>query len=119
MIEKFTPEELEIIKKELNDLPKDHPKRSTCEKPFKQLRILLKNKHHYSGVDDSPYQIEDDILTLADKILCNYELRPKSGKYRRYIYIRKEIKDDYIDFINDIIDVIGKHIKYYIEGENE
>ena len=114
MIEKFSKEELAIIREELKNLPRDHMKRDLCHDSFMRLRDAFKAQKEYDGIYGR--ELEDSIITLADYSLCNYEISPNAkgknaGKYRRSIFVRNEFADEYSECVNEIIDVLIKHLR--------
>lgn len=119
MIEKFTKEELEIIMKEIKELPKDNEKRKSCEAPLKRMKNAYLN-NELSGVPH-PYELANALLFLCDCFTGNFTKvkAPQSKKYKgdyiRYNYIRKDIFDDYLSMANGIVDVIEKYSRKYEE----
>lgn len=113
MIEKFSPEEIAILKKELSEMPKDIQKRSLCEKAFKARREIFKERPKYSGIDN--WEVENSILNIVDHTLANYEERDKfhkkNGRYRRGIFVNRKLESDYQDMAEDIVDIIRKYYR--------
>lgn len=121
MIEKFTKEEIEIIREELKHLPKNHMKRTLCDKSIKRMFRLFKTQKEYGGIQH--YEMVDAILLLADHTLCNYELKPQIKKketlypYKRATLVHHAIANEYEDFFIDIVNVIEEHFKTKIVEE--
>ena len=113
MIEKFSPEEIEIIKKELAEMPKGTQKRILCAEMLKRWRIIFRKRPLYSGIDY--FEIENSIFNIIDHTLANYEERDKyhkkSGKYRRAIYVHPKLADEYQAMANEIMALIGEYYK--------
>ena len=113
MIEKFSPEEIEIIKKELAEMPKGTQKRILCAEMLKRWRIIFRARPRYSGIDY--FEIENSIFNIIDHTLANYEERDKyhkkSGKYRRAIYVHPKLADEYQAMANEIMALIGEYYK--------
>lgn len=117
MIEKFTKEEIEIIKEELKNLPKDHQKRSVCHDSFMGLRKELKKQEDYTGIFN--LELEDAILLIADHTLCNYEISPRDKKrFRRNNLIPNGMEDDYLLVVNGIIKIIRDNLRTSIKKED-
>ena len=118
MIEKFTKEELAIIMKEIKELPKDYEKRSSCETAFNRLRSSYQNEN-LSGAPHS-YDITQAILILCDAFMGNFVKIPQNGKryngdYCRAGYINKEFADEYVQMVNELVDVLVKHSRKFEE----
>ena len=121
MIEKFTEEELEIIKRELKELPKDKAKRDYCEKEIERLHRAYPNEK-VSGARH-PYELTKTIFSIIDDFMGNFSKAIDNGRkykstYTRAIYIPKEFADEYRQCFGEIVDVLAKHAKKF-EGENE
>lgn len=97
MIEKFTPEELDIIMKELKELPHDKQKGTVCEDSNKFLRDLFSDQEEFKGI--YTFEVKDFIYSLADYVFCNYVKNKRDGFYRRNPLVPKEIADEYHDFV--------------------
>lgn len=99
MIEKFTPEELDIIMKELKELPHDKQKGTVCEDCIKFLRDLFHDQEEFKGIYIS--DVRDFIYSLADYVFCNYvkNSNKRDGYYRRNPLVPNEIADEYHDFV--------------------
>ena len=114
MIEKFSKEELELIKKELKEMPKGKHKRTLLVDEFHHLRSFWQRRHT-SGINDNWYDIEQHIITLCDLTLCNYDKREKYhkkvGMFRRCNYVQKELETDYKLMVNDIVNIIAEYYK--------
>ena len=119
MIEKFTPEEIEILKKELAEMPKDYQKRTLCEESLRRYHRIFKDRPKYSGVDH--YEIENAIFNIADHTFANYEERDKfhkkNGKYRRAIFVKNKFALDYQHMVSEIMDIIQKYYNERITGD--
>ena len=113
MIEKFTPEEITILKKELAEMPKDIQKRTICEDAFRERRIIFSTRPDYDGV--SEYMIDDRILEIIDYTLANYEHRTKYhkkiGSFRRRIFVNRNLKNEYKAMAEDLVSVIRKYYR--------
>ena len=116
MIEKFTKEELEIIRQELKELPKAHQKRDLCKPSFRKLYEVYKHRNEYKKFFFR--DIEEQILILADHIMCNYEPNPqRAGYWRRSIFVPNKYGKEYTEFVNEIVDICLKHYKNATEEE--
>ena len=110
MIEKFTKEELEIIRQELKELPKAHHKRDLCKPSFRKLYEVYKHRNDYNRFFFR--DVEETILTLADHIMCNYELNSqRTGYWKRSSLVPTQYGEEYTEFVNEIVDVCLKHYK--------
>ena len=116
MIEKFTKEEIAIIREELKNLPKSHMKRDLCAEQFKKLRNIFSAQKEYKGIYN--HEVEDAILLIADHVLCNYEVTPSTRKqkdneqkYRRAVFVNDKISDSYKAFVDELIGVMYKYIR--------
>ena len=122
MIEKFTPEEIAILKRELAEMPKDIQKRSLCDKAFKERRAIFATRPDYDGV--SEYMIDDRILEIIDYTLANYENRTKyhkkTGRFRRGIFVNRNLESEYKAMAEELVGVIRKYYrKEMIHNEGE
>lgn len=118
-IDKFTPEELKIIKQELLE-----PK-STNKKPVTKIRSRLleifPHKQNGSKEEDllwlSRMGLQDNIYEIIDVTLKNVEYKPKryKGEYKLALYrasfIPLELKEEYAEMAKEILDIIDKHKK--------
>lgn len=110
MIEKFTQEELDIIREELKNLPKDYMKRSLCSESFHRMYNAFKKQDSYDGI--YCHDVSDALLMVADFTFCNYEKNPKNmDRYRRSTLVRKEYGEEYKQFIDDVVTLIEKNIR--------
>ena len=117
MIEKFTKEEIEVLKKELAEMPKDIQKRTLCHEAFMRLHKTFKKRPNYDGVYH--YEMTDAMLCVIDNSLANYELRPRNNnKYRRAVFVNKELADEYLEMANELVDVVIKHCHERMKGDN-
>ena len=111
MIEKFTKEELAQIRSELDTLPKAVQKRTISHDSFNELaKLCAMNRKEYDGIYF--FDIEDNIFSVIDHAMCNYEKNPKrEGKYRRRVAVPPELVDEYKEFVGEITELIKKHFK--------
>lgn len=117
MIEKFTQEEIEQIKKELQlKAPYNGSKKTLLEKQYTRIGQIFtmteNNKKSYAKAD-----VWDALVTICDHTLENYcvrETRPK--RMTRYASIHRI--DDYRELMENLIDVIedGKITITFKEG---
>ena len=118
MIERFTKEELKIIKKELQELEKDRQKRELCDEAFKKLRNAYRNGE-LSG-SPHPYEIENSILFICDCFMGNFKSVPQNGmkfkgKYCRASYVDKGIAKEYENAVYQIVEVLVNHSRKFEE----
>ena len=110
MIEKFTKEELEQIKKELKAEPKGIQKRTLLAKEIHETVQHYKTRAEYKGIYFR--ELEDAIFLICDHALCNYGLNPnRGGCYRREIYIKPELGDEYYEMAKELFEIVNKHYK--------
>lgn len=113
MIEKFTKEELEIIKRELKELPTAKSKRDTCKQDFNRLKKLWEKRPNYSGIKGTWWEMEEYIINIVDIILCNYKRRGKvhkhTGIFCRSTYVPNGMENEYIQTAKEIVDVVERH----------
>lgn len=114
MIERFTPEELEIIKKELGVNRTAGSKKSICSNQFRRIKKMFPRVGHAIYADKNVWE---SVCCLCDHTLQNYD---KGGKkpvsnmckefqWRRYSSIFQ--KEEYKSLIDELLDVLEKHIK--------
>ena len=117
MIEKFTKEELEIIKRELAELPKGEQKRPLCMKYVKNLTSLFRHRTDYPGISPER-ELEDAIFVLIDHTLCNYGINPnKPNRMRREVFVLPELKEQYVEMFGKIYDLIENNFQYCMKED--
>lgn len=110
MIEKFTPEELKIIRYELKTLDST-PKHSRKElHDYVGAKIKLIFQDQFSDKYIGYYPGPDIIIPkLSDLCFKNYN---KTGeRYRVRMNLPDNIFDEYMEMIDEILGVIEKHNK--------
>ena len=118
MIEKFSPEELRQIKKELGIVEPDFFIRK--EDVLKDEKQFVKNLlcEKYDDID----RIFTCICTIIDVTINNterYRTRPRSENAIRFIVNKCKMRADdcqeYKEMLHEILDIIKKHNRPYIE----
>lgn len=122
MIEKFSKEELEIIKRELGivgDIAK--AKGFVCAKSRKELDDIWNKK--YQEISKSKSDVERYIYSIIDMTLNNFEAKTMNRKYangtfeKTYLMfngrVDNSLVEDYRKMHSDIVDVIKKYDKEY------
>ena len=110
MIERFTKEELEIIRKEIAELPKDYGKRHLCEEPLRKVYARMVQQDQFNGVYS--HEITDHILAVADYTLCNYSKSPKDRrKYQRNTFVPNELGDEYMAFVTELSNLVLEYFR--------
>ena len=115
MIEKFTPEELEVIKRELierenmNPLTKQdlHKYISSKLEGIFGNQFIEKSVRIYPGADVM-------IARLSDMCFKNYEMHFVKGDneaMKACVRLPYKYKDEYMEMCNEIIEIIKKHNK--------
>lgn len=113
MIEKFTEEELALIKKELGINQTAGSKKSICSKQYKRIKEIFPHIGHSIYAEK---QIWEDICEICDHTLKNYAKTGKpvgwnknEEKWKRYSSIFE--KDKYRQLMDELLDVIEKYKK--------
>ena len=110
MIEKFTKEELNTIREELNNLPKGAQKRTVAKESFSKLHELFRKRVEYNGIYN--HELGDHILAVADYTFANYEKSNMwNGRYRRRTIVPSALTDEYGEFIGELCKLVEKHFK--------
>lgn len=123
MIEKFSKEELEIIKRELGIVGEVAVNKGfVCSKSKKELEDIWTKKYYEISKDKS--EVERYIYSIIDMALCNFKTKTMNRKLRNggicektYLMFNERIKsdlvEDYEKMHSDIVDVIKKYDKEY------
>ena len=116
MIERFSSEELAIIKKELGISEKTAGSKSflLSEQKSRLMKLMKDNKRIHADVD-----CWDALLMICDSILENYYhsmeclegITVKREKYHRYSSIWDPKLNQYKQMMNDLLDVMERNKK--------
>ena len=114
MIEKFTLEELETIRRELAELPTGKAKRTLCHDAVHAVSMLFRKKHGEVHFTDSPKftatgDVVDAMFYITDHTLCNYEKKHNKPKLYRSGLVPPELQKDYSAMMDELADVIRKY----------
>lgn len=124
MIEKFTNEELEIIKRELGIIENDKTKKDfVCRVCREELRQLWSEKTSLISVGGD--KIRNSLYVIIDVTLCNFRKKTvnktskKNGEKFQKTYIgfdgsvSNDIADEYERMFREMLEVIKKYDKKY------
>ena len=122
MIEKFSKEELETIKRELGIVGEVAVNKGfVCSKSKKELEDIWAKKYHEISKDKS--EVERYIYSIIDMALCNFRTKTMNRKFvggtyeKTYLMFNERIDsdlvEDYEKMHSDIVDVIKKYDKEY------
>lgn len=113
MIEKFTEEELALIKKELGIKQTAGSKKSICSNQYKRIKEMFPHIGHAIYVETHMWNA---LCEVCDHTLQNYAKTGKSvgwdkneEKWKRYTSVFK--KDKYRQLMDELLDVIEKYKK--------
>lgn len=112
MLEKFTLEEIEQIKKELKDYrPDTLKKQDVCKADIQRLKEAYDDEEHRSRAIWPSYDINTALFTICDHITSNYAVNARksmNGKviYKHRGYVRKETKEIYRQAFMRMTDII-------------
>ena len=122
MIEKFSKEEVEIIKREFGIVGEvEVNKGFVCFKSKKELEDIWAKKYHEISKDKS--EVERYIYSIIDMALCNFRTKTINRRFidgnheKTYLMFNEKIDSDLIDdyekMHSDIVGVIKKYDKEY------
>lgn len=136
MLEKFTPEEIRQLKKELMFYRSGYLKNTTVENANHELRKLFgyDTGKYNSGSEDiaSIGEVEKAMLVLVDTALHNFQYKRKkeilgNGTVRTwvipkrvsFIYSGRVSADEYEEMYEELLNVFKKHFKKVTKKEAE
>lgn len=111
MIEKFSAEELEQIKKELGIEKEDLRKQTILRKEISELNKVW---------NDKPFVKNNCVFNVIDNCLCNFQTH-EWGRLKGKIGTSKMVNvdvDEYCQMFQEILEIIKKHNRKW-EGENQ
>lgn len=113
MIEKFTPEELSVIRAELKQLPRNHLKKYFLQ----PVEIFLDKLFNWKMYSDRFIFPTNDILKamtcITDHTFGCYEQKPYKKRicWYRNPCVKDEFKDEYLEMCKEIAAIVAKHKK--------
>ena len=118
MIERFTDEELEIIKRELiqKEYLNPHTKAELNRYISAKLNGIFGDQFYRDDIRTYP-GVEGLIIKACDMCFKNYENSYSNGKTKKKasVYIPYDYCEEYMQMVNEILDAVEKHNKGWKE----
>ena len=118
MIEIFTEEELEIIKRELIQKKYLSPYTKADLNKYISAKLdgIFGNQFHRDDIRTYP-GVEGLIIKACDMCFKNYQDIYSNGKTKKkaWVHIPYDYREEYMQMVNEILDIVQKHNKEWKE----
>lgn len=110
MIERFTPEELEIIRAELKakDSSPKHSRKELHDYVGAKISLIFQNQF---SDKDIGYYPGPDIIIPKLAVLCFKNYNKSGERYRVRTNVPDDIFNEYTEMLDEILSIIEKHNK--------
>ena len=113
LLEQFTPDQIAQLRKELA-LIGNRSKKTELAGAIARIERIF-DHDSYGAVNLFPYRaVYDAINVVTDYALDNFAYKTKNnhrGSWGRNDQVPKDIRDEYVQTVNEILDVVEKHKK--------